>query len=107
MILATATHTVPPFSDPGPLADTALFLDMDLSILGADDAVFDQYEAAVREEYSWADDATWNHGRAAVLESFLAREHIFHTEIFRHRFEAQARRNIARSLERLAHRAGQ
>ena len=102
MIEATATHALPDLGDEAAKRDAAFFLDMDLSILGAPKAAFDSYEAAVRREYAWVDDKAWRSGRAAVLKKFLARPHIFHTEAFRQRFEAKARRNIQRSIAALA-----
>jgi predicted metal-dependent HD superfamily phosphohydrolase len=102
MIEATATHALPDFGNETTNRDAALFLDMDLSILGAPKAAFDSYEAAVRREYAWVDDKAWRSGRAAVLKKFLARPHIFHTEAFRKRFEAEARKNIQRSIAALA-----
>jgi len=102
MIEATATHALPDLGDEAAKRDAAFFLDMDLSILGAPKAAFDSYEAAVRREYAWVDDKAWRSGRAAVLKKFLARPHIFHTEAFRQRFEAEARRNIQRSIAALA-----
>jgi len=102
MIEATATHALPDLGDEAAKRDAAFFLDMDLSILGAPKAAFDSYEAAVRREYAWVDDKAWRSGRAAVLKKFLARPHIFQTEAFRHRFEAEARRNIQRSIAALA-----
>ncbi|TPI61640.1 hypothetical protein FJ420_01740 [Mesorhizobium sp. B3-1-3] len=101
MINATATHQLPPFRDEDALNDAALLLDMDLAILGARPAVFDAYENAVRREYGWVEEPMWRAGRAAVLKSFLARQHIFHTTEFRDRFEAQARENLGRSLQAL------
>jgi predicted metal-dependent HD superfamily phosphohydrolase len=102
MIEATATHALPDLDDEAASRDAAFFLDMDLSILGAPKAAFDSYEAAVRREYAWVDDKAWRSGRAAVLKKFLARPHIFHTEVFRQRFEAEARRNIQRSIAALS-----
>lgn len=102
MIEASATHKLPLFENPDAAHDAALFLDMDLSILGAAPAAFDAYEQAVRHEYAWVDEAAWRAGRAAVLRNFLARPHIFHTDEFQERFEAQARENMARSVRRLA-----
>ncbi|HEY6631347.1 MAG TPA: hypothetical protein VIZ90_07840 [Rhizobiaceae bacterium] len=102
MIEATATHALPELGDAAADGDAAFFLDMDLSILGAPKAAFDSYEAAVRREYAWVDDKAWRSGRAAVLKKFLARPHIFHTDKFRQRFEAEARRNIQRSIAALA-----
>ncbi|TPI33648.1 hypothetical protein FJ414_20315 [Mesorhizobium sp. B3-1-6] len=101
MINATATHQLPPFRDEDALNDAALLLDMDLAILGARPAVFDAYEKAVRREYGWVEEPMWRAGRAAVVQSFLARQHIFYTTEFRDRFEAQARENLGRSLQAL------
>ncbi|PTE11903.1 HD domain-containing protein [Mesorhizobium helmanticense] len=104
MISATATHELPSVQSPDGgdfIRDTALFLDMDLAILGAAPDAFDAYEQAIRQEYGWVEEPMWNAGRGAVLKSFLARPHIFHTEEFRQRFEPQARQNMARSLKAL------
>jgi predicted metal-dependent HD superfamily phosphohydrolase len=101
MIEATATHALPDLGDRAASEDAALFLDMDLSILGAPPTDFDAYEAAIRREYGWVEEPAWRAGRAAVLETFLARPHIFHTDAFRRRSEGQARANIRRSLAAL------
>ncbi|PDQ17145.1 hypothetical protein CN311_31610 [Mesorhizobium sanjuanii] len=104
MISATATHELPSLQSSGDgdfIRDPALFLDMDLAILGATPDAFDAYEQAVRKEYGWVEEPMWRAGRGAVLKTFLARPHIFHTEEFRQRFEAQARQNMARSLKAL------
>ncbi|ESY84063.1 hypothetical protein X739_23220 [Mesorhizobium sp. LNHC220B00] len=101
MILATATHQLPLFDAVAATRDASLFLDMDLSILGAAPDAFDAYERAVRREYGWVEEPMWRAGRGAVLKSFLARPHIFHTQEFRQRFEPQARLNMARSLQAL------
>jgi predicted metal-dependent HD superfamily phosphohydrolase len=101
MIEATATHQLPEFADAGAVRDAALFLDMDLSVLGSRPDVFEAYEHAVRREYAWVPEPAWIAGRSAVLKNFLARAHIFHTPEFRNRFEAQARKNMARSLAAL------
>ena len=101
MISATATHQLPPFRDENALDDAALLLDMDLATLGAEPAVFDAYEKAVRREYGWVEEPMWRAGRSAVLQNFIARPHIFNTQIFRDRFEARARENLDRSLRAL------
>ena len=106
MILATATHTVPAaeaLSGGGAAAvrDAALFLDMDLSVLGAGDAAFDEYEQGVRREYNWVDDAGWRKGRGDVLRGFLARDTIYFSELFRELLEERARANLKRAVERL------
>ncbi len=101
MINATTTHQLPALGDKKAVNDAALFLDMDLAILGAEPDAFDAYEKAVRLEYGWVEEPMWRAGRAAVLKSFLDRPHIFHTAEFQQRFEPQARQNIERSLTAL------
>ncbi|TPN88362.1 hypothetical protein FJ987_19895 [Mesorhizobium sp. CU2] len=101
MINATATHQLPPFRDEDALNDAAFLLDMDLAILGAEPAAFDAYEKAVRLEYGWVEEPMWRAGRAAVLQNFIARPHIFYTDEFRRRFEPRARQNLERSLAAL------
>lgn len=102
MIVATATHQLPRFDDATATRDASLFLDMDLSILGAAPDAFDAYERAIRREYDWVEEPMWRAGRSAVLKNFLARPQIFHSDEFCQRFEPQARLNMARSLEALA-----
>ena len=96
LVLATAKHEAPA-DDP----DTQLLLDIDLAILGAGPARFDEYERQVRAEYSHVDDAGWRAGRARVLAGFLARPRIYSIAAFHDALEQRARRNIARSLAAL------
>lgn len=95
LILATR-HNAPPES-----SDTALLVDIDLAVLGADEERFDRYEQDVRKEYDWVSDEQFREGRAKVLRSFLDRETIYSTELFRAQLEESARKNIERSLTRL------
>jgi predicted metal-dependent HD superfamily phosphohydrolase len=101
VIEATATHTLPEGLNGPEAEDAALFLDMDLSILGAEEAEFDEYEVAVRKEYDFVSDEAWRTGRGAVLERFLGRERVYHSELFRGLYEEAARRNLRRLLARL------
>lgn len=81
--------------------DQELLLDVDLAILGADDARFDRYEAQIRKEFAWAPEEAYRRTRARLLEEFLARPVLFNTEYFRDRFEARARQNLERSIAAL------
>jgi len=101
MIRATAGHAVPAFADAAAAQDCALFLDMDLAILGSAPAAFDAYEQAVRREYDWVSEPRWIAGRRAVLAGFLARPAIYATAAFRTTHEAAARRNLAEAMVRL------
>jgi predicted metal-dependent HD superfamily phosphohydrolase len=82
-------------------ADTALLLDLDLSILGAPPEVFEQFDRDVRKEYAWVPDEGWRVGRGKVLQGFLDRPKIFQTPQLAEAFEAQARVNLKRALEKL------
>jgi predicted metal-dependent HD superfamily phosphohydrolase len=82
--------------------DEELMSDIDLAILGAGSRRFDEYERQVRQEYAHVPTQQFRPGRRKILNEFLAREHIYFTEWFRTRREAQARTNLQRSLTRLA-----
>jgi predicted metal-dependent HD superfamily phosphohydrolase len=81
--------------------DAQILVDIDLSILGASPERFDAYEAQIRREYRWVPGPIYRMKRADVLKSFLGRSMIYHTSLFRDRFEERARRNIGRSLAML------
>ena len=83
-------------------ADTRLFLDFDLSILGQSPARYGAYRDAIRNECAWVDDARYREGRCRVLQAFAAREHIYFTPALRVAWEAIARRNVAEELAELA-----
>jgi predicted metal-dependent HD superfamily phosphohydrolase len=100
LVLATAAHLPPKDLDTALRSDLELFLDMDLSILGATREKFDVYERRVRFEYAHVADDDFAHGRCAVLTSFLNRPTLYFSVWGRDMFEAQARRNIDRSLNR-------
>jgi predicted metal-dependent HD superfamily phosphohydrolase len=100
-IEATATHALPQSLGGREVEDVALFLDMDLSILGAEEAEFDEYEAAVRRVYDFVDDGAGRTGRALVLRRFLARDRVYHSDLFGTLYEDTARRNLKRSVEQL------
>ncbi|KAK1758947.1 hypothetical protein QBC47DRAFT_336504 [Echria macrotheca] len=107
MIEATASHCVPTHVElkveagAGEVRDAAMFLDMDLSILGAGDEAYDLYVAGVRREYAHVDEESWRVGRGKVLKGFLGRQVIYHTDLFRGLFEERARENLKRELAAL------
>ena len=81
--------------------DTAILLDADLAILGADPAAYSSYVAAVRSEYRHLDDDDWRDGRTSVLDGFLARPEIYSTSFGRDHWEARARANLTAELAEL------
>lgn len=81
--------------------DTRLFLDLDLGVLGRNQAAYDAYAAQIRAEYGWVAEADYVRGRAGVLRSFLDRPAIYFTPALRAAWEDRARRNLARELAAL------
>lgn len=101
MILATKHHQANSLAEDG-----KLFLDFDLSILGAQAAIYKEYSQAIRMEYTWVPEALYQQGRRKILGNFLAREKIYSTNRLAEIFEAQARQNIERELMELAESPG-
>jgi predicted metal-dependent HD superfamily phosphohydrolase len=95
LVLASKTHAVEG------AGDAALFVDVDLAILGAESARFDEYDQQIRQEYSWVPEDAYRDGRRRVLEGFAERAHVFATPWFRDKLDARAKANLRRALERL------
>ncbi|MES2973204.1 MAG: N-methyl-D-aspartate receptor NMDAR2C subunit [Pseudomonadota bacterium] len=95
MVMATRHDVVPQ------TADEQLLIDVDLSILGAAPARFDEYEVQVRREYSAVPDGDFQRRRKQILLGFLARPAIYGTAFFSCLLEAQARKNLSASIARL------
>ncbi len=95
LVLATKTH------DGALHPDAPLLVDVDLSILGQPPERFWEYEASIRAEYAWVDQGIFATKRAEILERFLARTRLYHTESFFARYETQARSNLRASVDRL------
>jgi predicted metal-dependent HD superfamily phosphohydrolase len=84
--------------------DAQFVMDLDLLILGKPPKEFDRYEAGIRAEYGLVPEPLFRDRRAKFLRAFLDREFrpsIYQTELFRSRYEAAARENLARSLAKL------
>lgn len=95
LILATQDHQAED-------ADSALLLDADLSTLGGEYPQYCAYAQAIRQEYAWVPEAAFRAGRVRLLEGFLRRARIYHTERLFAALEAQARRNLAAELQELS-----
>jgi predicted metal-dependent HD superfamily phosphohydrolase len=78
--------------------DLALLLDLDLSTLAAAPDAYRAYASAIRREYAHVPDAFYRGGRRQILEGFLARQQIYHTERFRTLWEARARANMSEEI---------
>jgi predicted metal-dependent HD superfamily phosphohydrolase len=96
LVLATRHLTLP--REP----DGQLLCDIDLSILGRDPEVFDEFERRIRQEYAWVPEPMYRTSRSEVLAGFLRRRSIYQTEFFRARYEQLARSNLNRALADLS-----
>lgn len=92
MIIATKTHSINGLTEDG-----KIFLDLDLSILGASPEIYQQYHQAIRKEYSWVPWFLYRRSRKSILSGFLAREHIFFTNELA-KLEQIARQNISEEI---------
>ena len=92
MVRATAAHGAPPDDD------TAVLLDADLAVLGADAGDYDRYAGAIRREYAWVPEEDYRRGRGRVLRQFLQRERIYRLESVHRALDSRARENLRREL---------
>jgi predicted metal-dependent HD superfamily phosphohydrolase len=91
LVLATK-HTAVSDTD-----DAKLLVDIDLSIPGAAEARFIEYERQIRQEYDWVAGDAFRQRRTDILAALLNRFAIYSTG-FASRLEEQARKNLTRSL---------
>ena len=96
LIISTIDHR--PLRD-NPLFE--LFLDADLSILGASPVKYREYAENIRREYAWVDEARYVTGRIDILSRFLNRDKLYFSNEFRNRFETQARKNLQNEINEL------
>jgi predicted metal-dependent HD superfamily phosphohydrolase len=96
LIRRTQDHT-----QPQPPADTdlLLFLDADLSILGASETAYWGYARQIRREYQLVPEELYRPGRSKVLAKLLDAPVLFHTPALRKELDAPARRNLQAELD--------
>lgn len=76
--------------------DECLLVDIDLSILGANEKRFQEYERQIREEYAFVPEPLFSQKRKEILRGFLGRSRIYTTEYFFQRLEPIARSNLSK-----------
>lgn len=92
LVMATRHDAVPEGRD------AELLIDIDLSILGAARARFDEYERQVHAEYAFVPEEIRLPRRREILQRFLDRKAIYATPRMHAQLEAQARTNLQRSI---------
>ncbi|ALU91089.1 hypothetical protein Hrubri_3939 [Herbaspirillum rubrisubalbicans M1] len=93
LIMATRQH------DAKADVDTTILVDVDLSILAAPAARFQEYERQIRAEYQYVPQPLFKQERKKILQAFLHRPRIFNTDRFFQRYEQAARENIEQALQ--------
>ncbi|GAM99521.1 hypothetical protein U91I_03175 [alpha proteobacterium U9-1i] len=81
--------------------DAALFLDMDIAILGAPWEQYCAYAAGVRREFGDYPDGAFAAGRWGWLEKQLAHERTFRTDVYQAELGETARANMRWELEEM------
>lgn len=81
--------------------DEKMIVDLDLSIFGQSEEVFDEYELNIRKEYEFYPPEIYKPGRAGILKMFLDRKPLYNTPEIREKYEAKARENLQRSIDKL------
>ena len=89
-------------TDLGSDADAQRLVDIDLSILGSPAERFERYDQDVRKEYVWVRGFRYRTRRIRVLQGFLDRPRLYHSEAAVALLERQARINLVAALSRLA-----
>ena len=102
LVCWTADHHIPSGLPADRHQDAALFLDLDMAVLGADRSTFDAYERGIAAEYvpvyGWSG---FSAGRAQFLQAMLQRPQLFQSVHFHRLHDAAARANLQRALARL------
>ncbi len=81
--------------------DAALFLDMDIAILGAPRDIYCAYAAGIRAEYPMIADPAFAAGRGAFLEKQLTHRRSFRTDVYEREIGEAARANMSWELEEM------
>jgi len=96
-LIMVTEHTGEPMTK-----DQKLMIDIDLSILGTQTEVYDQFEKDVQFEYKKVPGFIFNKKRREILAEFLARDPLYHEPYFRDKLEMQARENLERAIANLS-----
>lgn len=78
--------------------DNKLIQDIDLCIFGQEWEKFLEYDTKIHQEFSFVPEEKYVPARIAVLEYFLNRGLIYHSEYFRDKYEKNAQQNLEKKL---------
>lgn len=75
-----------------------LFLDIDLSILGQDPVIYQEYTQQVQQEYSWVPQEIYNVKRIEILNRIMSWKSIYRSTHFGMKYEVQAKINLSTEI---------
>lgn len=97
-ILQTKSHVIP---KDGCDRNLALFLDIDMAVLGKDEPAYLHYASLIRQEYHFVEQSVYCEKRANILSTFLGEKDIFASQLLNEALEPQARHNLRMEIELL------
>ncbi len=80
----------------------AIIMDIDITILGSSEKVYEEYCAEIRKEYKWVPSIIYRKKRKEIMTRFLERKQLYFTDYFYSSLENQARFNISQEIQRLS-----
>lgn len=94
---ATRTHEIDAKVD----YNGALFLDLDMSILGTKPNIYRDYTAAIRKEFGAIPDEIFYPARLKFLQDTLKKDRIFKTDLMHDRLDTNARMNMRAEVHQI------
>lgn len=93
-ILATKLHKVQENNE----EELALFLDIDMAVLGKQQTAYLHYAGLIRDEYNFVDRSVYCEKRAEILEQFLKAPKLYGSNAMSLALEQRARDNLAQEI---------
>lgn len=82
--------------------DSQLVADIDLSIMGCPAHIWQEVQIRIALEYQHVPTQIFQTKRVKILRNFLDRDRIFLTDLFRDKYEVQARKNLEAAIQDVA-----
>lgn len=93
-------HSPKDYLNPKYAEEIKLFLDIDMHIFTENFEKYSRCTEMIRKEFALFNDEEWKKGRLDFLNRLSKRKRIFYTEYYYTNYEAIARENIRRDIER-------
>lgn len=81
--------------------EEAYIMDIDISILGSEEPLYQKYTQQIRKEYKLVPSFIYRKNRLKIMKMFLDRDQLYFTDHFKLIYEDKARLNIQREINSL------